>query len=289
VTATASEGCMTSDLDLPSGIHPVTAESFDSAVLARSRELPVLVDFSATWCAPCQAMAIVLEGLAREFAGRALVATIDTDASPELAARFGVRGLPTLMLFRDGEAVDGLVGGQSEATIRTLLATYLPSLSDRERTAALELARNGETDAAVTALEHLVASEPLRPAHALALIEVLTGAGRFAAARRTLERLPMRVAEDPLVAQSTARLELTEAAVLRAESGTPGALLTRAAADFLAGRHEAALTQLLDLLGRHPGDGDGGARRALRAAFTLLGSEHALVSAARRRMATLLH
>src|ERR1700687_134172 len=149
---------MTSDLDLPSGIHPVTAESFDSAVLARSRELPVLVDFSATWCAPCQAMAIVLAGLAREFAGRARVDTVDAAAWRELAARFGVRGLPTLLLFRDGEAVDGLAGAQSEAAVRTLLATYLPSGSDRERTAALELARDGETDAAVTALEQLVAS-----------------------------------------------------------------------------------------------------------------------------------
>lgn len=82
----------------------------------------VLVDFYADWCGPCQMLAPILEGLAGETP--ATIAKVDTDANPALAQQYGVQGLPTLLLFADGEPVERLVGMQSEANLRSAIDSH---------------------------------------------------------------------------------------------------------------------------------------------------------------------
>ena len=82
--------------------------TFEAEVL--QAEEPVVVDFTAVWCPPCQMMAPVVEKLATEFAGKVKIGKLDTDANPEIAIRFGVSGIPTLGMFRDGKLVGRLVG-----------------------------------------------------------------------------------------------------------------------------------------------------------------------------------
>ena len=89
----------------------VTKETFDEAVLTAPR--PVLVDFGAEWCGPCAAVAPVIRSLALEYADRLTVATVDVDSDPQLAARYGVRSLPTVMLVEGGEVRRVLVGARS--------------------------------------------------------------------------------------------------------------------------------------------------------------------------------
>jgi thioredoxin 1 len=97
----------------------VTNATFEKAVLEASR--PVLVDFGAEWCGPCVAVAPVIRSLALEYADRLTVATVDVDADPQLAARYGVRSLPTVMLLTDGEIRRVLVGARSGGEYRAAI------------------------------------------------------------------------------------------------------------------------------------------------------------------------
>lgn len=95
----------------------VTNDSFATDVLAASEHQPVLIDFWASWCGPCKAIAPIIEQIAHERAGRAVVAKIDVDAHPEPAARYGIRSIPTLLIFRDRQVVATMVGVRSKAEI----------------------------------------------------------------------------------------------------------------------------------------------------------------------------
>ncbi len=98
----------------------VDDSSFESEVLAA--EVPVLVDFVAPWCAPCKALAPIVQRVAVETAGRVKVVTVDTDASPATAQRYGVRGVPTLLVFRNGELTAQHLGATTREKVLDLLA-----------------------------------------------------------------------------------------------------------------------------------------------------------------------
>jgi thioredoxin 1 len=100
----------------------ITDATFDQVVGAT--EQPVLVDFWAPWCGPCRAVAPVVERLAGEFAGRALVAKLNVDENPRTAQRFGITGIPALYIFRRGQVVERLVGAQPAAVLRQALARH---------------------------------------------------------------------------------------------------------------------------------------------------------------------
>ncbi|MBX3737794.1 MAG: thioredoxin [Candidatus Didemnitutus sp.] len=103
----------------------VTNDSFATDVLAASERQPVLIDFWASWCGPCKAIAPLVEQIAHERAGRAIVAKIDVDAHPEPAARYGIRSIPTLLIFRDRQVVATMVGVRSKAEILARLDAVL--------------------------------------------------------------------------------------------------------------------------------------------------------------------
>ena len=100
-------------------IKHVSDASFDTDVIQSDQ--PVLVDYWATWCGPCKMIAPILEEVAGEYAGRLTVAKVDVDANPDTAAKYGIRGIPTLMLFKNGQAAATKVGALSKSQLTAFL------------------------------------------------------------------------------------------------------------------------------------------------------------------------
>lgn len=101
----------------------VTDSSFDQEVLLS--DVPVLVDFWAPWCGPCRMVAPVVEEIASQFEGKIKVAKVNTDENPNVASKYGIRSIPTLMIFKGGEKVDMVVGAVPKTTLVNTLEKYL--------------------------------------------------------------------------------------------------------------------------------------------------------------------
>lgn len=106
-----------------SSVASVTDSSFEQEVLAN--DLPVLVDFWAPWCGPCRLVAPVVDELATQYSGQVKVVKLNTDDNPDIASKYDIRSIPTLMLFRAGEAIDRLVGAVPKKTLATTLEKHL--------------------------------------------------------------------------------------------------------------------------------------------------------------------
>ena len=106
-------------------IFDVTTATFDQAVIQNSFEKPVLVDFWAEWCAPCKALMPMLAKIAESYQGELLLAKVDCEAEQDIVARFGIQSLPTVVLFKDGQPVDGFAGAQPESAVRALLEPHV--------------------------------------------------------------------------------------------------------------------------------------------------------------------
>ncbi len=93
----------------------ITTENFENL---KNGELPLVVDFWATWCGPCRAIAPYIEELAKEYDGKIVVGKCDVEENDDIVMEYGVRNIPTILFFKNGEVVDRLVGGQSKSAIQ---------------------------------------------------------------------------------------------------------------------------------------------------------------------------
>ncbi len=277
----------------------VTADNFHQVVLEGSQQRPVLVDFWADWCAPCRSLAPVLTAVADSLQGKLLVAKVNTEEQQELAAQFGIRSLPTVKLFKNGQPVDEFMGALPESEVRAFIEKYIPRESDGLLQQAEALLTQGADEQAAALVAQAAAMDPDNSRVQVAQAQIKALQGEFATAEQLLNGLPLD-AQDMPEAQAL-RAQLTFASAL---DGAPGAaaLQQRLAADsgdsearyqlaahrVMAGDYEAALEELLTLLKRDRAYGEDAARKAMLQIFELLGGGGDLVSRYRGKMTSAL-
>jgi len=280
-------------------IADVTQQSFEAEVLARSHRVPVLADFWAAWCGPCQALMPVLARLAEEYQGRFFLAKINSDDQQPLAARYGVRSLPTVKLFRNGQVVDEFMGAQPEKTIRALLDRHIPRESDALIGQAVAAARSGQIDQALAIMQQALTLDPANDRVKLELARLLAHLRRIDEAEQVLNTASAETRES---AHATALRAQFEFARIAASARDPAALEQAIAANpkdsaaryqlaavlVLGNRHREALDQLLEIVRTDRKFQDDAARKAMVSTFNLLGGGE-LVNEYRRKLSMALN
>jgi putative thioredoxin len=246
-----------------------TTASFAQHVIDRSREVPVVVDFWAAWCGPCRALTPALERAAGQRQGKIDLVKVDVDANQELAARYGVQGIPAVKVFKDGEVADEFVGAIPQGEVERFFDRVVPSEADA-------LAAEGDEQSLRRALE----LDPRHAGAATALARILLARGETQAALDMLENLAGEFAAEGLAAR--AKLILSGAA-----DDLPD---LREGLDALAaGDHEPGLERLEAALGVAQDETRDLIRQVMVGVFAELGSDHALAREYRRKLAAALY
>jgi putative thioredoxin len=280
-------------------VFDATTAGFQQEVLEKSLETPVLVDFWATWCGPCKTLGPVLEKLAAEYNGAFLLAKVDVDREQQLAGYFQIRSVPTVMLVKGGQLVDGFPGALPEGQLRQFLGHHgiVPAEAANEPEEELPVVARDPREI-VADLRAAVAAEPDKDELKLDLALALARSGEAEEAGRLIDALPANLATDDRAKRTRAALGFS---ALLKDAPPVSELERRIAADprdlrarhllgahrLVAGDAAAALDQFLEMLRLDKSFDDGLPRKALIDAFNVI-EDADLVGTYRRRMSSLL-
>lgn len=281
-------------------VFDATEQNFESDVVQTSLTTPVLVDFWAPWCGPCKSLTPILEKVVASYGGALKLAKVDTDTQMQLASMFGIRSLPTVVLVKDGQMIDGFMGALPESGIREFLQKHIgdPLAIEAPVVDEAALAASETPEQSIGRLQQEIATHADKPELKLDLALAYLRSGNADAAQALLDVLPPNLAVDSKAIRIGAQLDFARAlkdapdvATLRTQLEKDPA--NHAARDLL-GVHlllsedpAAGLDEFLTLLRTARSWNEGQAKKRLIAAFNVLDDQD-LVSAYRRKMSALL-
>lgn len=262
--------------------YDVTVADFAQKVLDASRHAPVIVDFWAEWCQPCRILKPILEKLAAEYGGRFILAKVDSDQNQELAQRYGVRGIPAVKAFLDGEMVDEFTGALPEDQIRDFIDRLIPSPAEPLRAQALAAHQKGDVEGARKLMADAIKLDPRNDTSYLDYVELSLEAGVFADAKEVLDAVRDRSRDQVRVDALDARLKFAagggaDTAALQtrlaADDNDLDARLQLANAQALARDYRPAFEQLLEIVRRDRKWNEEAGRKTMLTLFTMLGAQ----------------
>ncbi|WNO11677.1 thioredoxin [Teredinibacter sp. KSP-S5-2] len=280
-------------------IQDVSEQNAKELLIDESFNRPVVIDFWADWCEPCKNLMPVLEKLANEYAGQFLLAKVNADEQQMIAAQFGVRSLPTVMVMKDGQPVDGFAGAQPEQQVRELLDKYLPKSYDLQLQQAQGLIASASFSEALPILQQAYEDSGKRADIAMTLAIVYIEQKRLAEAEQVLEGVKL-VDRDSAYEKVMAELELAKEAKNSPEidaikqqlqaSPEDRELQLQLAVQYSQNDfYEEALDILFGILSRDLNFKDGEAKKAFTDILAVLGKGDSLAVKYQRKLYTLLY
>ena len=272
-------------------VRDVSTAEFPEAVLQRSQEVPVVVDFWAEWCGPCKVLGPVLERVADEMDGAFELVKVDVDANQQLAAQFGVQGIPMVVGFRHGTPVTHFTGAIPEEAFRQWLDELLPSELDHMVDEARDSVLSGDLATAEDRFRAVLTHQADHIEAGTGLASLLITRGETEEALIVLGKLAPTAEVERL--QAAARLAATSGSDIGdleaklAESGSDEDRIELANALAGKGQYEPALDHLIGVVERK-GETKDEARQAMLDIFDVLGDGHPLTAPYRRRLANAL-
>ena len=283
----------------------VTEDNFQTEVIEKSSSVPVLVDFWAEWCQPCQMLKPVLEALAEEFKGKFILAKVNSDTNQQLAALFGVRGIPNVKAIYEGKTVNEFSGVLSEADIRKFLELVIPNESETYRLQAQTALESGDSEEALQLLDKAITSDENNYKAQIDKAEICVNSGNMSDAESILKKLPLAARQADASTQERVQEIETKIGISKRSENLPdkAALLNEIEKNptdlqaklnlanvFIAEQEfESALELLFDIIRQDRQFNDDIARKTVLEIFTLVGPQSDTVREARRKLASLLN